>query len=286
MESYNVANEEDVVEEEQQELPFGTVITELPDDDQLEALDLSTMDVGDGKTVADVMREVAALRDGLKMSEQARLTMETAMRQPHAEPAPSAPVQQTAVVPPWGRLYTDEDFAKIEEDQGARAAAKAMIIQNNWLADQHFERRIASLQLGGQSSAEQLARQQYPDEFELFDKEIKKLVEDMPDKRYMNTVEGWEQAISYIRGQKGNIDKYVEHRQKKNGKPAATVVAEAVDVGFSPAPMRSAPSASAPGMQMDATTRAIAESFVRAGVYKNVAEYAKDYAQMNKGGGR
>ena len=76
----------------------------------------------------------------------------------------------------------------------------------------HIEARIAPLTAGTMNAAENWARQEYGDEFELFEKDIKALVNGVPNKQVFTTKEGWQDAIAYVRGKAGNFEKLLGSR--------------------------------------------------------------------------
>jgi hypothetical protein len=160
-----------------------------------------------GKSLADVLEHTRRLESALRISEQGRVA---AQHQP--PPAASAPVP-VADEPDLNR----EELAQLLQTD-AVAGVQALIDRAMTRAEKHLERRLGGITAGAASTAEAHARQLYPMEFELFGSQIKRFVELMPDKSPLSSVDGWDNAIAYIRGLRGNIEQYMEAVSKKNGK--------------------------------------------------------------------
>lgn len=231
-----------------------------------------------GKTVSEVLKLAKASREALTISEEARKSAATAPRS-DAGPttivmAPPAPVEDK-------RLSKEELAGLFESDPiGAVAYMQEIAVKD---AEVRFERRLAPMSAGAASAAEGQARQRYGDEFALFETEIKKIADAIPNKAFLGTPEGWDQVIGFVRGNGENFNKLVEHRTKKT---AAKAVADAQEIqarsaGFSPTSSirgTSVPSGSTSAGDdagLDEVERQIADKFVDQGVFKNRAEYKK-----------
>lgn len=205
-----------------------------------------------GKTLAEVLDRQEKLEQSLRLSEAERLALRN---RPEAEPkAPEPPP-----VEEYKPLTKEQIQALYEEDP--LKAFEAM--QNDALmrADQHFNQRFSRIEGSVATTQESWAQQQFGDEFKVLGKEIKAMVDKIPDKRVLNTKEGWSDLVAYVRGQEGNFEKLWEYKSKgtQPKDPASARAEQAEESGFSPRPTtRSAPPK--PDQQLDATTREIAQN--------------------------
>jgi hypothetical protein len=232
-----------------------------------------------GKNVKEIIAIAELAREGMKTSDSARAAADAARSA--AESLASS--RGTEVVAPkeepeltreqLQELYEKdplEAIAKIEEQAMKRIAA-------------HVESRIAPLTSGTTAQAENWARQEFPDEFELFEKEIKKLVDSVPNKTVFTSKQGWEDAVSYVRGQKNNFEKLVDHRADKKNRVnlEESRGRERNNTGFSGrSTTRSGASLAADkelAGKMNEEQRSIAQRFIDDGVFKDFKEYNSWY---------
>lgn len=235
-----------------------------------------------GKSLKEIIAIANTARDGIKTAtsaaEAARAAAELA-GQRIAAPAPTQQEEPKELTREEIKaLYEEDPLKAIEviEEQAARRV------------ERHIENRLAPLQAGTMGAAENWARQEFGDEFELFEKDIKALVANVPNKAVFTTKEGWQDAIAYVRGKAGNFEKLVEHRNGKADREAAAASRgrQRDSVGFSGrstnAGNREAPSSDkAIADRMSSEQRAIAQSFIDNGTFKDMKEYMSWY---NKGG--
>lgn len=155
-----------------------------------------------GKTVDDVIKENQRLQDSLRLRDAEASTYKSALESRRSdEPAPVA-------LP--AELTREELQAMYDTDP--LAAVDAMQAQALRRAEAHLSVRLGSLEAGTVSAAESMARDRYKEEFELFGDEITKFQKSMPNQGVFSTRKGWDDMISYIRGQEGNIEKIIEKR--------------------------------------------------------------------------
>lgn len=208
-------------------------------------------------------------------SESARVAAELADSSRRAPPPPSEEVKELTREE-LQELYDKdplEAIAKIEEQAMRRISA-------------HVESRIAPLTSGTMSSAENWAKEEFPDEFELFASDIKKLVDSVPNKSVFTSKQGWEDAVAYVRGQKNNFEKLVTHRATKADRDALANARgrERESTGFN---ARSRSTNEARGAadkeianKMGDEQRQIAQRFIDDGVFKSFSEYNKWYSRQ------
>jgi hypothetical protein len=235
-----------------------------------------------GKSVAEIIKMVDLSRDGMRTAlsaaESARQAAElaAASRQPAPQIQDEGPKELTREE--LKALYDEDPLAAIEkiEEQAARRV------------NAHIEARLAPLTSGTMNSAENWAREEFPDEFELFEKDIKALIAGVPNKTVFTSKEGWQDAIAYVRGKGGNFEKLVDHRlEKKNATDRDTSrTRERERTGFSgrstnAGNTRAPDNDRAIADKMGDDQRRIAQSFIDAGTFKNMSEYMTWY---NKGG--
>lgn len=162
----------------------------------------------DAKARADALAaqgddpRVKALQEALRISEEGRLRTE-AMR--------AAP----AVVDAGPAKLTEEQLAKLYEENPLKAIAY-MQEQANRVLLENVSARLEPLVSGGATSAREMAKAKYPDEFALFGGDIQKMLDDpRVSKSSMNNVQAWDDLISFIRGQPANFEKLIDHRAAK-----------------------------------------------------------------------
>ncbi len=194
------------------------------------ALDLSAVKLeGDnipaelrGKTITELLREREVLAQSVQIANSARLAAEAAAKTVVAAPAPlpsPEPTPKRMTKEAWDELYQTNPMEAI-------AYMNEIAIQD---AAQQFERRFGSLAAGASSSAEARAREQFKDEFELFETEIKQIAASVPDKSALATPEGWSYIVSFVRGKPENFEKLIERRNSRAAEQAAIAARQAQD---------------------------------------------------------
>lgn len=132
---------------------------------------------------------------------------------PPVEPplTPSAPQPLPQIGIDQFREMYDKDPVEALATYGAVTEARMMRL---------FEDRIQPLLGNNASSAEFQARQQFPDEFKLFEREIKAAASQVPNKAALASPDGWAALVKYVRGD--NVDRWIEYKtsQKKGSDPA------------------------------------------------------------------
>lgn len=228
-----------------------------------------------GKSVADIIKIAEGARSGMnEATAAATRASEAATR---AEAAGRQPVER--VEEPVKDLTREELKAVYDEDP-----LKAIEIIEQQAARRlttHVESRLSAITEGTVGQAEGWARQEFGDEFELFGDKIMDMVKSIPNKQVFASKKGWEDAVAYIRGQKGNFEKLIEHRSNKentvNSREARDRQRETT--GFSgrstvsDTTRRETPSNDS--KDMGDMEREIAQSFISRGTFKDMAEYKK-----------
>lgn len=221
-----------------------------------------------GKTAAEIAAQAKAAMAALRTSEESRLTMKTALetRQP-AAPAPVAEVVEEPVM-------TREQLAELYATDPIAAMEKVTEIAER-RAEKNFNQRLGQMESSGMGMAENWARQEFPDEFKLFGTELTEFVKKFPPATF-STKKGWEDAVSFVRGQRGNFEKLMEHRQNPARTAAEAREAQEAAAGHSGTGngQRGRVPAEAP-VVLDATQKQIAQEFINSGVFKDEAEYVK-----------
>ena len=168
-----------------------------------------------GKSAKDLLAATRVAAEALGKSEQARRDLEARLA---AVPAPAAPAPVQP--PPAPKELTKEEIAELYQRDPIEAI-EYMNARAERRVEENFTRRLGTLATGATTSAETYARSKYPDEFSLFNDQIKMMVERLPDKTALVRPEAWDDMISYIRGLPANFDKLVEHRGRKSTDAAA-----------------------------------------------------------------
>lgn len=220
-----------------------------------------------GKTALEIATQAKAFQNALRMSEDARVTMKTAFESRPAEPAPK-PVEEEPEM-------TREQLKELYDTDPLEAMAKMTEIAEK-RATKNFSTRLGQMESSGVGLAENWARQEFPDEFKLFGEELDKFVKQFPPATF-TTKKGWEEAISFVRGKRGNFEKLMEFRQNGPPKGAAEARMEqettAGHSGGSNGQRGRVPTESP--TVLDATQKQIAQEFINSGVFKDEAEYVK-----------
>lgn len=226
-----------------------------------------------GKSVAEVLAMTSAMGKSLRISEDARLALaNSAKERTDNPPPPEAPIQREPEIPQITReqlkeLYDTDPIQAIEVMQQTALAR----------AEQHVNRRMEQLQVGVIDNAEKWAREEFKDEFEVLGKDIENFRKSLPNQAAFTTKKGWQDLVSYVRGQPGNFEKFMEHKQNGGGKLRTLSIAreeQEANSGFTGgAPRRS--TIVADDTEMDATEQKIMNEFIDAGTFKDKAEYLK-----------
>lgn len=221
-----------------------------------------------GKTAAEVAKEAKAFQNALRTSEAAREAQKAALDLRGSEPAaPAKPAE------PVEEVMTREQLAELAQTDPVAAMEKVTEIAER-RAEKNFNARLAQIEVGNVGMAENWARQEFPDEFQLFGAELDKFVKQFPPSVFANK-KGWEDAVSFVRGQRGNFEKLMEHRQ--NGPARSSTEARMEQE-------RTSGHAGGNGVQrtqiparqidtLDAVQDKIAQEFIDSGVFKDKAEY-------------
>jgi hypothetical protein len=237
-----------------------------------------------GKSAKEIIAIAEAARTGMQSAESARIAAEAARQAIEGASGGSRQntTPQAEVVPEMTReelqeLYEKdplEAIAKIEEQAMRRIEA-------------HVTNRLEPLTAGTMDAAERWAREEYPDEFELFAGDIDKLIKSVPNKAVFTTKQGWEDAVAYVRGQKNNFEKLVSHRADKVSRENADRgrQRERAGAGFNGrSSLRSGSSSNGSNDKelanaMSDEQRQIAQRFIDDGVFKNFKEYNQWYSR-------
>lgn len=274
------------------ESPFGSVVSideadQLRDGEESEAKKTNLEDKLAGEDVPENYRG-KSLRDIITLAETSREEMNGSLRAAKdaaeaaaraadliRQPAAAAPAAPAAPVE-----LTRDQIAEIFAEDPLKAIE---IIESQAMSriEAHVEARLAPLTAGTTGAAETWARKEFADEFELFEKEIKGMIASVPNKQMFSTQKGWEDAISYVRGQRGNIEKLIDHRTKKvNADQGAEARGrERDDAGFNG---RGSASVRTPkggesktDVSLSADEREVAQRFISRGIFKDFAEYKR-----------
>lgn len=186
-----------------------------------------------GKTIDEVLKDNQRLQDSLRLRDAEASTYRSALesRQQPASVAPAADAPAELTREQIAEIYAEDPLKAIEvmNDQAIRRA------------EQHLAVRLGSIEQGTISAAEAQARAKYPDEFELFGDDLIKFKNQMPNQGIFATTKGWEDMISYIRGQDGNIDKLIAKRTGNLRTSNTAREQERSSAGFSRSPRRETP---------------------------------------------
>jgi len=221
-----------------------------------------------GKTAAEIAAQAKAAMSALRTSEESRLTMKTALETRQVEPPKPAPVVEEPEM-------TREQLKELYDTDPLEAMAKMTEIAEK-RATKNFSQRLGQIEGSGMSLAENWAKEEFPDEFRLFGKELADFTAKFPPATF-STKKGWEDAVAFVRGQRGNFEKLMEYRQKGPDKTPAQARQEQESVaGHSSrgngqggrVPVESP-------IILDATQKQIVQEFINSGVFKDEAEYIR-----------
>lgn len=254
----------------------GATVAERPDLSKVLADGEDVPEAYRGKSVSEIIRIAETARTTMNESVTAARTAAEAARDAAAAMGNR---RDEPPAPPPKELTREEIKALYDEDP--MAALDVIQEQAMRRVSQHVEERIAPLTSGTMSAAENWAKQEFPEEFELFGDKIKQMIDSVPNKQIFSGKKGWEDAIAYVRGQKGNFEKLMEHRTNKGNSDEAASARERerANAGFTgrsttTARQREA-ARSADAGDMGEQEKSIAQSFIDNGTFKDMAEYRR-----------
>lgn len=157
------------------------------------------------------------LKEAFRNSESIRLALEMAGRQ-----APQQVQQQVVQQQQHVQELTREQIATLFQEDPI-AAVEYMQTAALQRVGGHFNARLEALSGNTVALQEGSARQRYAGDFELYGKDIEQYVRALPDKSVLGRPEGWDQLIGFVRGQPGNIEKFVEREIIRRSGTAATI---------------------------------------------------------------
>lgn len=253
----------------------GATVVEKPDLSKVMADGDDVPEAYRGKSFSEVIKIAETARTTMNESVAAARTAAEAAR----DAAAAIGTRQEAPPPPPKELTREEIKALYDEDP--MAALDVIQDQAMRRVSAHLEERIAPLTSGTMSAAENWAKQEFPEEFELFGDKIKAMIDSVPNKQIFSGKKGWEDAIAYVRGQKGNFEKLMDHRNNKGNSDEAASAREreraaAGFTGRSTTTARQREAArSADSSDMNDTEKSIAQRFIDDGTFKDMAEYRR-----------
>lgn len=174
--------------------------------------DLEAKARADAAAAAPPDPRVKALEEALRISEEGRRRQEETLRS--ITPGAGKKTDETPEL-------TREQLAELFEKEPLAAIE---YLQTNAMKklDESISRRLEPLVSGGATSAREMAKSKYPEEFIVLGPEIQAMLDDPRiSKSAMNNIQAWDDLIAFIRGKPGNFEKLVEHRaSKERGKAA------------------------------------------------------------------
>lgn len=227
-----------------------------------------------GKTATEIIKLAESARggmnDALTMARDAAQASQRAAETSARRDDPPKEAEKPLTREQLKEIY-DEDPIKALEIMEAQAMTRLQ---------SHVDARLAPLAEGTMSSAENWARQEYGDEFSLFEEDIKKMVNSIGNKALFGTHKGWEDTIAYVRGQKGNFEKLIDHRANKVNESARDSARQGQrqGAGFTAKNTRtgtSTPTGTGSMEGMSAEESTIVQRFISNGTFKDVAEYRR-----------
>jgi hypothetical protein len=234
-----------------------------------------------GKSPKEIIAIAELARTGMQTAEAARAAAESARQAFEANAGSRQSAAPTVEEP---KELTREELQELYDKDPLEAIAK-IEEQAMRRIEAHVQSRIEPLTAGTMSAAENWAREEFPDEFELFEGDIKKLINSVPNKSVFTSKQGWEDAVAYVRGQKNNFDKLVTHRAEKVNRENASQgrERERSNAGFNGRSSVRAGSRGDGGSDRDIANkmsdeqRQVAQRFIDDGVFKNFKEYNNWY---------
>lgn len=269
--------------------PFGTSMTMQEIEESIGAEEKPPVDLtklmADGDTVPEAYRG-KSVDEIIKIAESARTQMNESTRaaQEAREAAQRAEQLGRTAPPPPPEAPKDLTREQLKElyEEDPIAALEVMEQQALRRVERHVDQRLEPLTAGTVNAAENWARQEYPDEFALFGDKIKGMVDSIPNKSVFSTKKGWEDAVAYIRGQAGNFEKLIEHRQTKNNSEELGNARERErqNAGFTgrttvASTRRDTSSSTRQDADMGDEERQIAQRFINDGTFKDMNEYRR-----------
>ncbi len=222
-----------------------------------------------GKTAAELVQMVERTRESLRLSEDARQALVNSagrVGDPREERR-EEPVDESDSI-------TRDQLAELFKDD----PMKAMEIYEKRLLKNlggHLNERFQPLVKGSIAQQQNQARSKYATEFELFADQINEVAEQV-DPSVLTTAKGWEDIVSYVRGQPQNFEKLIS-RAANGGRTASDARREQIeDIGFSTGRSPRQEATSIDFMGLDEVQRKIAENqFPDLSPQKAYAEYKK-----------
>lgn len=157
-----------------------------------------------GKNLNDILKDNQRLQDSLRLRD-AEVSTYRAGDDARRTAAPAAAAVEEVKEP------TREELDKLFEDD-PRQYAEVIADMRVRKAENQWAGRIASLEQGTIGASEGWAKEQFKDEFELFEKDINEFRRSVTNQAIFSTRKGWEDMISYVRGKPENIDKLFDHK--------------------------------------------------------------------------
>ena len=200
-----------------------------------------------GKTAKDLLDQVKATREALQISEKAREDDKDKFRKAELDAVrapvvpPPAPVEEVELSP--------EEMEELRNDPNRYTDYK--IQKAAKLLGTNVDNRLKGLAESGVASAEQSARSNFKEDFELFGDQIDSLVSSLPDRTALASPTQWDNLITFVRGKPENIDKLIAHRATQSASVARQ--AQEASTGHTPPPMQNAPPAAAGEPKYDET---------------------------------
>lgn len=222
-----------------------------------------------GKTMAEALEYMSGVEKALRTSEESRKSGEEGRGRLEAEVAAlKAAATRTSAQPSpetkdEPKELTDEELQELYDKEPLKAI-KIMNQQAEYRVLNNLEKRVTPLVTGNADVAEQNARQKYKLEFELFGDDIDKVLQ-RPDLNRMalSSAKGWDDLITYVRGQAGNVDKLIAYRTAEEKKRQEQEIQAAAAAGV-PASLTSTgtrpPTPTAASGDLDDTEKEVARN--------------------------
>jgi len=208
-----------------------------------------------GKSTSEALAKIKELERVLQLSEQGRqhaLMTAQSLSERGAAPPKEEPT-------PVEKLVTAQEVAEAFAEDTAKGVELMMKMQQQSIdraADQ-YTARIQPLLSGTVSSAENQARQKYPEEFDIYKDEIAAMIKQLPNKNVLSTPDSWDDLVAYVRGK--NPQKLFDRMQDKEREKHKTTaqLEQRETAGFSTTTGGRAPAPSTRGVVIDETVREI-----------------------------
>lgn len=175
--------------------------------------DIDSMQSGNAPTTEtpnEIATRLKAMEDALRVSEQSRLqTQQMLDLAIKGTPKPPEPVAAAPVAEPE---VSDEQLAEMYVADPVKAIRIAAD-QAAKRTERNLSSRMGGLFEGASSIVEQQAREKYKLEFELFEDDIKQVIQNVPNaKQALSTQQAWDDLVQYVRGKGTNVDKLIERK--------------------------------------------------------------------------